>query len=707
MSGSEQNKRKQYQSKQENRKKGNRERNADGRIGIFSSIRFRMLGSYVLMIGFIILVGFLSYNAGAAAIKNNYKTTALQSMDMLGEYVEFGFENVKGAAVEYLTDEKMTRYLTGKMASSQTEQMEYYNNSKAELVTKASADSFIKDVYFFSDGVASLSTNKKSVEDMYGKYMAGEQGQVVGVDSQKYYWLGQPSVVDDELETDAEQYAVRMIKTFYKKDAMLMIDVDAEAILSVMKDLDFGEGSYVSFITSDSRELGRDKSRETVFSDTEFYKVAAASDENMGIIENVRMDGAEYLFVFRKLANTGAMVCALIPNTEILSQVNNIKDIAVVVVLIACVIAVIIGGGLSWSINRSIGYFINNLEKVAKGNIGTVFRVKKKDEFSKLASHMNKMLDSVKELLGKAKDVSSEVTLSVEKVMNSSHVIYDSTNHVSTAMEEIELGLTQQADDTLAGAELLDRLAGSIGVVGEETKDIKNIADLTKVSIGTSVNQMDELKVRAEETTRITGEVITNVKSLNERTKEIDVIVGTIDSIADETALLALNASIEAARAGDAGRGFMVVADSIKKLAEQSMEATGQIRTIVNAIDGGTKAVVDIANTADGIIKQQALAVSDTKASFDAMSGDVEKLLDKVAAIIANVSEMEKEKEASVEKMQNISAVTEEVVASVSTVSSEAQQQVAIVDELQNLSEKLSQQALLLEASMKQFTMNE
>ena len=57
---------------------------------------------------------------------------------------------------------------------------------------------------------------EKSVEDMYGKYMAGEQGQVVGADSQKYYWLGQPSVVDDELETDAEQYAVRMIKTFYK-----------------------------------------------------------------------------------------------------------------------------------------------------------------------------------------------------------------------------------------------------------------------------------------------------------------------------------------------------------------------------------------------------------------------------------------------------------------------------------------------------------
>ena len=542
---------------------------------------------------------------------------------------------------------------------------------------------------------------------MYGRYMSSEQGTEIGADSQKYYWLGQPSVVDDELATDTDSYAVRMIKTFYKKDAVLMIDVDTEAILSILEDIDFGEGSYVSFVTSDGRELSRDNSRTNIFSDTGFYKASVVSDEPAGIIENVLMNGKEYLYVFRKLADTGTMVCALIPNTEILRQVDTIRYIAMIVVAIACIMAVIIGGGLSWSINKSIGYFITNLEKVAKVNIGTVFQVKRKDEFSSLAIHMNQMLDSVKELLGKAKDVSSEVTLSVEKVMGSSHIIYDSTSHISTAMEEIEQGLTQQADDTIAGAELLEKLAGSIGVVEGETKDIKDIADSTKLSIGASVSQMDELRVRAEETTQITGEVITTVKSLNEKTKEIDVIIGTIDAIADETSLLALNASIEAARAGDAGKGFMVVADSIKKLAEQSMDATGQIRTIVGAIDGETKAVVDIANEADSIIKHQASAVSDTQASFDAMSRDVEKLLDKVAAIIHNVSEMEKEKEASVEKMQSISAVTEEVVASVSTVSSQAQQQVTIVDELQNLSEKLSEQALLLEASMKQFTMDE
>lgn len=686
------------------RKSQRAEKSTQKQMNFLSSIRFKMLGSYVLMIGFIILVGFLAYRTGAEAIKGNYKTTALQSLDMMGEYVDFGFDNVKGAAVEYLTDEEIGKYLTGKMSASKADRTEYYNNKKSELTTKATADSFIKDIYFFSDGVASLSTNKKSTEDMYSKYMSGSQGESVAADSQKYYWLGQPSVIDETLEVDSSSYAIRLIKSFYRKDAFLAIDIEKDAILSILDEMNLGDGSQVAFVTADGTELRQDGSRENLFFNTAFYPVAVASKENAGIIENVKINDKEYLFLFRKLEDTGAMVCALIPNAEILKQVEKIQYIAAVIVVVACIIALLIGGGLSLSINRSIGYFINKLELVAGGNIGTRLKVKKKDEFQKLASHMNQMLDSVTELLLKAKDVSNEVSASVERVTDSSQVIAESTSHISMAMEEIEQGLTQQADDTIAGVDKLEGLAGQIGTVEQETQEIKNIADSTQLSISDSVSQMTELHSRAEETTQITGEVITNIESLNEKTKKIGSIIDTINSIADETALLSLNASIEAARAGEAGKGFSVVADSIKKLADQSMEATDEIRAIVEAINQETEQVVIIANRAESIIEQQAEAMSDTQTSFNSMSKEVELLLDKVNAIINNVAKMQDDKEVSVDKMQNISAVTEEVVASVSTVTNKTQQQVTIVNELQGLSEKLSEQADLLETSMKQFT---
>ena len=218
-------------------------------------------------------------------------------MDMLGEYIDFGFENVKGIAIEYLTDEQVRNYLTGKMASSQTEQMNYYNDKKAELVTKSTADSFIKDIYFISDGVASLSTNKISAENLYGEYMKSEQGTLVSEDMQKYYWLGNPSVIDQVLETDTSSYAVRVVKNFYKKDALLVIDIDTQTLKGVLEQIDFGEGSKLAFVTSDGVELSQDGSREVVFSTTDFYKVAVDSEETAGIIENAVLDGKEYLFL--------------------------------------------------------------------------------------------------------------------------------------------------------------------------------------------------------------------------------------------------------------------------------------------------------------------------------------------------------------------------------------------------------------------------
>lgn len=674
------------------------------RVRILSSIRFKMLGSYVLMIGFIILVGFLAYQTGAKAIQDNYKTSTMQSMDMMGEYVEFGFKNVEGAAVEYLTDDEITKYLMGKMADKQATQTEYYNNMKAELTTKVSADSFIKNIYFVSNDVASLSTNKKSQENLYDEYIATEQGKKIAEMPNQYFWLGQASALDESLEINKDDYAIRMIKNFYRKDALLVMDIDREAILSILDEIDFGEGSYVSFVTSDGVELNRDGSRDSVFTKTDFYPVAQSSEESSGIIENARMNGEEYMFAFRKLADTGAMVCVLIPNSEIFSQVEGIRYIAIILVVIASIIAFLIGGGLSLSMNHSITYFVNNLEKVSKGHISTRFLINKKDEFSRLAEHMNRMLDSVTELLLKSKDVSSEVSASVEQVMNSSQVISDSANHISTAVEKIENGLNSQAQDTLACVDELDGLAEQIGIVEKETMGIRDIADTTKILIVNSVDKMDDLHVKSEETAKITGEVITDIENLNKKTKEIDVIIDTINAIADETSLLALNASIEAARAGSAGKGFMVVADSIKNLAEQSMEATGKIRSIVEAINHETGTVVSIANRTGDIIDQQTAAVADTQTSFDNMAEEVELLLKKVDAIIKNVSKIQKEKEVSVERIHSISAVTEEAVVSVSTVTGKTQEQVDIVNNLQVLSEKLTKQALLLDSSMKQFT---
>lgn len=690
-----------------NRKKNTNKKKRRLKGRFFSSIQFKMFGTYAIMIGFIILVGFLSYRTGSDAIQDNYKINSLQSMEMLGEYIEFGFENVKGVAAEFLVDENVGNYLTGKMANDEGSQMTYYNDTKSELTNKATADKFLKSIYLFSDSVPSLSTNKKSTMNMYTDYMGTEQGQAILKDTQKYYWLGKSSNIDEVLEVPSDEYAIRLVKTLYHKEAFLAMDIDKDAILDVLRKMDLGEGGHMAFVTADGAELQQNGKRDKLFADTGFYQAAVKSEETSGIIENVEYKGENYLFLFKKLSNTGAMVCGLIPNAEILGQVAGIKYIAAALVIIACIIAVFIGGGLSLTINNAIGYFIREMEKIAQGDFSTRIRIKRKDEFSRLGLHMNQMLDSVTKLLKNVQHVSMDVADSVVDVSNSSNVISESTKYISDAMEEIEQGLTQQADDTVACVDTLEELAKQIGLVDRETTEIKGIADSTQESIGDSQLRMTQLRDKANETTQITGQVIHTIENLKEKSLEIATIINTITDISDQTSLLSLNASIEAARAGAAGRGFSVVADSIQKLAEQSIEATDQIRTIVESINGETVQAVKIANQAGVIIQSQEEAVRGTQSAFDEMSEQVANLIERLSAIIESVNRMEEEKEISVGKMENISAVTEEVVASVSNVTERTSRQVKIVNGLEGLSGQMAEQSEQLESSVQMFTVED
>jgi len=669
------------------------------------SIRVKMLASYVLMIGFIVVVGLVSYNTGAKAIRESYNTSARQSVEMLGEYFSFGFNTVKSTAVEYMTNMELSNYLDKRLDNPS--EVKFYQATKEELTTKSAADTFIESMYFFSEGISSISTNKLSAENMYSQYTASEQGQYVKGDDQKYYWLGAPSPVDEILNVVQDNYAVRMIKAFYRKDAFVMIDIEKAAIVNGLNKIDFGEGSRIAFVTEDKVEVDSLGTKETFFTELDCYEEALASENESGVIENVRANGTKNLFVYKKLVDTNSMVCALIPNKIFMGQLSSIKYIVAILIVLAVVFAGLVGGGISLSMNNSINYFIRKLESVAKGNIGTKFNVKTKDEFAQLALHMNEMLESVSGLLTDARDVSSEVSLSVQKVTDSSESISDSANHISRAMEEIEDGLSMQAEDTIAGVNKMESLADQIEAVEQETREIKEIADSAKTSIGDSVSQMAELQEKAQETTTITGQVISNIEKLNDQTKSIGTIIDTIADIAEETTLLSLNASIEAARAGDAGRGFQVVADSIKKLADQSVGAADQIRTIVENIDKETKGVVDKASMAGEIIQRQADVVTETKVSFDAMSKEVARLLDKVNLIIDSMEKIQEVKDSSVDKMSNISAVTQEAVASVSTITGRTQEQVTIVDELLGLSRKLAEQVQHLDESMNRFNIDQ
>lgn len=669
----------------------------------FNSIRFKVLGSYLLLLLLVIMVGALSYWNASKTIIKNYEDATGQSLDLLREHIEYGFNSVESTAMEYLMNSELNKYLSGDYESDIDMQNNYYNSLKSEILMKASANHFIGNIYFFSDTVNPLSTNKKLPLGMYSSYKNTEQGEAVLQNNNTYAWIKGSSVIDETLRINQDTYAIRLVKAFKEKDAFLAIDIRSDAILDIINKVEIGEGGYLSFISSDGMELHQDGIWEALIVNTDFYKKAREGSILSGEFKEVSFLEKDYIFLYEMVGDTNTMVCILIPHSELLSQAIGIKYVALLAMFVASVLTILVGGSIYLRISSSMKHMITNMRSIAEGQINTRFHRKHKDEFMELSGHLNGMMDSIQSLLLEVKSVSQQVVTMSVKVSASSEMFAESTGQISCAMTDIEDGLSSQASDSVSCRNKLDDLASWISSVDDGTRKMQEIADKTMESIQESLNQMEVLREKATKTNHITQTVIETIKELHSQSSVIGRIIKTIDEIADETTLLSLNASIEAARAGAAGRGFTVVAEEIKKLAAQSIAATNEVRVIVDKINQNTITAVMSAELADEIITSQEQAVQKTKGSFDELKLESKNLMLIIHNIFNQVNKMQNKKQESLTDMENISAVIEEIVSSATSVREKTGSQSETAIDLYKTSEEMVREANKLMKTLEQF----
>lgn len=666
-----------------------------------TKLTVKLAASYGILIFCILAVGLLSYHVASEAVLDSYQEAAVQSLDMLGEYMEYGFENVTAEAVSYLVDEELISYVSGRL--SKGEQLNYYNKQKTSLINKASADAFISNIYFLSDKAPSLSTGKKSMEGTYGVFAETAQGKEAAADNGSYLWYGEIPEIDELMGTEKESYCLRVVKQFYKQEAALVIDIDKQAIVDILAGMDPGEGSSVLFVTKDGRAFLKDGTAEEELYGTDFFKEAGSSEEILSVREEVTYQGEKCLFLYRRLGSTGAAVCVLIPDALLVSQVSGIRYVTIIAVLAACLLALLIAVGISAGINRTIKHMIHNMHLIAKGNMEVRMRLAGKSELAGLAVQMNGMLDSVSGLLSDVKKVSAKISESGERLSGSSLKIKETTFCISEEMRSLEKGMSSQTKDTVSCSRQLEGLAERIEEVSDRSEDIRGITEQTGIFIERSRSAIDTLKEKADETSLVTHGIIRSIEDLRIKSEKIDRIINTVYEIADETALLSLNASIESARAGAHGRGFQVIAEEIRKLSEQSMEATKEIGTIIADISDTTLEVVETAGHAGEIITHQEEAVNSASEAFAGMLGQLEELMEQVTAIIQSAVRMGAGKEEAVKNMESISVVTQDAADSVANVNERTLHQETEVEKLGDLSKEMQGQVTELETALQRF----
>lgn len=389
---------------------------------------------------------------------------------------------------------------------------------------------------------------------------------------------------------------------------------------------------------------------------------------------------------------------------ELGNKINAITWISIISAIVLIIVSVLSALYFTNRIVGRIGRLTTGAKEIAAGNLNVQFEDQEADdEVGELQTSFRQMTGNLKEIITHVSDSSDQVAASAEELMASADETMLGTELISTSIQNVSDAADKQKEMSSSSAAFAQKVL-------EEAEEIANQANqATALSISTNekiekgsvyventVSQMNLIQSTVEETAD-------SLTLLASRTTEIVNILKLVQDISDQTNLLALNAAIEAARAGEAGKGFAVVADEVKKLSEQTKQSVSDISRIAAEIENDTTTTVSSIQQVKDRVNAGITISHDTKATFDeilAIIGQVQNQVNEITAVSDSIhSKMESVSEQSLE----MAAVSETTADNAVSVASASEEQLASMSEVNTAAGSLAHLAEELQGIVAKF----
>ena len=384
---------------------------------------------------------------------------------------------------------------------------------------------------------------------------------------------------------------------------------------------------------------------------------------------------------------------------NVFSGVKTTTLVALIIVVVLSVITLVL---LLRSIKNSVDTILEGARHIAAGDLRSKIMLDGDDEFAHIAHQFNTMVESMQKMIRKIKATATDVAGSSEELTANANQSAQVTQNVAQSITEVaEAAEKQMSIVTKSSATIDDFQRGLEEVITnqrharEQTQATAQKATEGNSFVQSTVEQMNSIAQTVQQTGEIVGK-------LGERSKEIGNIVEIISNISGQTNLLALNAAIEAARAGEHGRGFAVVAEEVRKLAEESQNASQKISELIQSIQEETNQAV--ASMEEGRReaekgKENVTATGESFSEILTMIGDVKKaslavservlqLRENMGSIVDGMGEVDTSAKGIGSESQNVSAATEEQAAGMEEIASSSRSLANMANDLQTETDK-------------------
>ena len=483
---------------------------------------------------------------------------------------------------------------------------------------------------------------------------------------------------------------------------------DGKSLSKLVSDITIGESGYTIVLNSEGTIVGH-KDIEMVTSRTNLYNESLKNknSEELSMITKKIMDretgsgeyyynGKQKITGYAPIDNTNWSVSVTALESEMLSYLTTLKSTLFYIFIIILVIVTLVILQVGKMIAKPIIKAASHAELIAKGDLTEDIPehfTKRKDELGLLSKSFDNINKNLKLLITNIIDASHQVTTSSEELTATSQQVALSSQEMAETIEGIANGASSQAQETEDGTNKLSELNNLIEQNMKAIDDSYNISnqvnDLTKEGLET----IQTLTTKADDSGKGVREVYDGIIKTSESVEHIGQASQVISVIAEQTNLLALNAAIEAARAGEAGKGFAVVADEIRTLAEQSASSTKEIDTAVNELQKNSEISVKIITQVVDIINAQEEYIKSAKDKYTEISDSV-KINGETANKLKDMSnDINIKKDELLGIIENLAAIAEENAASSEEASASTEEQTSAIEEIANASETLSNMA--------------